>query len=112
MLRKLVSMIHRECETILKAEMKHGKFHAEPVGVIHDWNIESIESIDGYSVDTVKGGITEKVMVTMWSEVSEDPSTEEIMELHDAIALIGQALKDRVMERLDWERSNNEHKLR
>ena len=112
MLRKLVAMMRNECDKILVAEQKHGKFHAEPVGVIHDWNIESIESIDGYSVDTVKGGITEKVKVTMWSEVSEDPSTEEIMELSDAIALVGQALKDRVMERLDWERSNNEHKLR
>jgi hypothetical protein len=112
MLRKLVAMMRNECDKILNNEICNGSFHKEPVGVIHDWNIESIESIDGYSVDPIKGGITEKVKVAMWSEVSEDPSTEEIMELHDAIALIGQALKDRVMERLEWERSNNEHKFR
>jgi hypothetical protein len=111
MLRKLVAMMRNECDKILNNELCNGSFHKEPVGVIHDWNIESIESIDGYSVDPIKGGITEKVKVAMWSEVSEDPSTEEIMELHDAIALIGQALKDRVIERLDWERANNEHKL-
>jgi len=112
MLRKLVAMINRECETILNSNLRTGNFHSEPVGVIHDWNIESIESIDGYSVDPINGGIIDMVKVAMWSEVSEDPSTEEIMELHDAVALIGQALKDRVMERLEWERSNNEHKLR
>jgi hypothetical protein len=111
MLRKLVAMMRNECDKILNNELCNGSFHKEPVGVIHEWNIESIESIDGYSVDPIKGGITEKVKVAMWSEVSEDPSTEEIMELHDAIALIGQALKDRVIERLDWERANNEHKL-
>lgn len=105
-------MMRNECDKILNNELCNGSFHKEPVGVINNWNIVSIESIDGYSVDPIKGGITEKVKVAMWSELSEDPSTEEIMELHDAIALIGQALKDRVMERLEWERSNNEHKLR
>jgi len=94
MLRTLVGLVEEQCKEILTGDGL--------VGVLHDWQVRSVESIAG----------KEEFKVTVWEEESEDPMTEHILSLDDTLKLIMEGLRDRVIEKMDWDKSNSMNKNR
>jgi hypothetical protein len=92
MLRTLVGLVEEQCKEILTGDGL--------VGVLHDWQVRSVESIAG----------SEEFKVTVWEEESEDPMTEHILSLDDTLKLIMEGLRDRVIEKMDWHKSNSRNK--
>jgi len=92
MLRTLVGLVEEQCKEILTGDGL--------VGVLHDWQVRSVESIAD----------SEEFKVTVWEEESEDPMTEHILSLDDTLKLIMEGLRDRVIEKMDWHKSNSRNK--
>ena len=93
MLRTLVGLVEQQCKEILAGDGL--------VGVLHDWQVRSVENIG-----------KEEFKVTVWEEESEDPMTEHILSLDETLKLIMAGLRDRVIEKIDWDKSNSKNKNR
>jgi len=92
MLRKLVGLVEEQCKEILTAKGL--------VGVHGDWHVESVEAIansDRYNVKT-------------WFEQSDTPDEDIVMSREQAVEIVLKAIGDRVLEQLDWEKSNGRNK--
>jgi hypothetical protein len=83
MLKKLVGLIEEQCKEVLTGDGL--------VGVLHDWQVRSVESIDS----------SEDFKVTVWEEESEDPMTEHILSLDETLKLIMAGLRDRIVEKIE-----------
>lgn len=92
MLRKLIGMIEDQASAVL---------NGSPCGVHGDWYVESVIPIadsDRYKVKT-------------WFEQSDSPDEELTMSREQAVEIVLKAIGDRVLEQLDWEKSNGRHKF-
>ena len=92
MLRKIIGMIEDQAAAVLKGS---------PCGVHGDWYVESVEAIansDSFNVKT-------------WFEQSDTPDEDIVMSREQAVEIVLKAIGDRVLEQLDWEKSNGRHKF-
>jgi hypothetical protein len=94
MLRTLVGLVEEQCKEILTELRWHG--------VLHDLQVRSVENIAG----------SEDFKVTVWEKESEDPMTEHILSLDDTLKLIMEGIRDRVIEKMEWHKSNSRNKNR
>jgi len=92
MLRKLLGMIEDQTVEVL---------NGEPCGVHGDWYVES--------VDKISGG--DKYNVKTWFEQSDTPDEDIVMSREQALDIVLKAIGERVLEQLDWEKSNGSNKF-
>ena len=91
MLRKLIGLVEEQCKEIL---------NGSPCGVHGDWYVESVEAIAD----------SDKYKVLTWFEQSDSPDEELTMSREQAVEIVLKAIGDRVLEQLDWEKSNGRNK--
>jgi hypothetical protein len=93
MLRKLVGLVEEQCKEILTAKGL--------VGVHGDWYVESVEAIAD----------SDSFKVKCWFEQSDTPDEDIVMSREEVVEKVLKAIGDRVLEQLDWEKSNGRHKF-
>jgi hypothetical protein len=92
MLRKLLGMIEDQTVAVL---------NGEPCGVHGDWYVESVKKIND----------SDKYNVKTWFEQSDTPDEDIVMSREQALDIVLKAIGERVLEQLDWEKSNGRNKF-